>query len=230
MSYQIRRSADRKYFDHGWLKTYHTFSFGSYYDPNFMGFRDLRVINEDRVAPGHGFPPHDHKDMEIISIVLEGNLAHKDSMGTESIIHAGKVQAMSAGKGVTHSEYNPSSELVHFLQIWIEPDKKGLPPKYQETELVQASNKWILIASKTGEENSLKIEQDVKLYSISLDKGKEIEKKLPSNRYGWLHVINGEISMNEDTLHTGDAAAIHPNTHLKIKALTPSRLIFFDLK
>ena len=232
MTYRIRRSHERKYFDHGWLKTYHTFSFASYDDPNFMGFRDLRVINEDRVAAGHGFPPHDHQDMEILSIILEGELAHRDSMGTESVIHANEVQAMSAGTGVTHSEYNPSDTgLVHFLQIWILPETEGTRPRYdQGAKLPTTPNQWTLLASRDGREHSLKIQQDVTLEGIFLESGKRTEKKLLPNRYGWLQVIDGELSLNEDTIHTGDGAAIEAGTHVKLKALAPSRVLFFDLK
>lgn len=229
-AYQIRRSGERKFFDHGWLKTYHTFSFASYYDPRFMGFRDLRVINEDRVDSGRGFPMHDHKDMEIISIVLEGELAHKDSMGNVSVLHANDVQAMSAGTGISHSEYNPSStNPVHFLQIWILPDTEGIPPRYQSSQLPSSHNEWMLIASKNGKNRSLKIQQDIELFAISLDPGKQAEKKIPEERYGWLQVINGELEFNADTLRTGDAVAIESNTPVKIKANSASRVLFFDL-
>ena len=232
MSYQIRRSRDRKYFDHGWLKTYHTFSFASYYDPNFVGFRDLRVINEDRVAAGHGFPLHDHQDMEIISVVLEGELAHKDSMGNQSILKANEIQAMSAGTGVTHSEYNPSAkDLVHFLQIWIVPDTKGITPSYQQKLLPASSSiQWVLIASKQGLEGSLKIQQDVELYSLSLNEGKKEEKQLKPGRYAWLQIIEGDINFNGNELHSGDGVAIGTDSHIILEAISPSRMLFFDLK
>jgi len=167
--------------------------------------------------------------MEILSIVLEGNLGHKDSMGNESTIHANEVQAMSAGTGVTHSEYNHSTDLVHFLQIWIIPDTKGIPPRYQTTQLPSSPNRWVLIGSQSGEDKSLKIQQDVKVYAISLDSGQQAEQKLSPKRYGWLQVIDGKIEMNDDTLQTGDGAAIDPSTHIKVKALSPSRILFFDL-
>jgi len=229
--YHIRRSGERKYFDHGWLKTYHTFSFAGYYDPRFMGFRDLRVINEDRVEPDHGFPLHDHRDMEIISIVLEGELAHQDSMGNKSIIHANEVQAMSAGTGITHSEFNPSSKAkVHFLQIWIVPDTKGIHPRFQQEKLPSPHNQWVLVASKDGRNNSLQIHQDAELYTISLDAGKLAEKSVPKNRYGWLQVIDGELSLNAEKIHAGDGVAIEPNTHVKLLADSSSRVLFFDLK
>lgn len=232
MTYKIRRSSERQYFDHGWLKTYHTFSFASYYDPNFMGFRDLRVINEDRVAPKHGFPPHDHQDMEIISLVVEGALAHKDSTGTESMIQANEIQVMSAGTGITHSEYNPSDlHVVHFLQIWIKPNKKGISPRYQQMPLPAVSAQpWLLIASNDGRENSMAIQQDVELYLITLEKGKKEQKSIESNRYGWLQVIEGDVKFNEDTLHAGDGVAIDPNTQIAIEALSTSKILFFHLK
>lgn len=195
-----------------------------------MGFRDLRVINEDRVDPGHGFPPHDHKDMEILSIVLEGNLSHQDSMGTESVISANEVQGMSAGTGVTHSEYNASEEPVHFLQIWIIPDKDGITPRYQLTELPSVHNHWTVIASKSGKDDSIKIQQDVELSAIKLDPGKHVEKKVSATRYGWIQVIDGKIEMNNEVLQTGDGVAIDPNTHIKLMALSASRLLYFDLK
>lgn len=231
MTYKIRRSSQRKYFDHGWLKTYHTFSFGSYYDPHFMGFRDLRVINEDRVDPEGGFASHKHNDMEIISIVIEGELAHKDSMGSESILKAHDVQVMSAGKGITHSEYNPSSvNPVHFLQIWLTPDTQGITPQYQQTALLSTfSNEWQLIASKNGRDSSLKIQQDVDLYALSLDSGRKVERKVPSHRYAWIQVIEGKLNFNNDILQTGDGVAIDPNTPIAIEALSPVRILFFDL-
>lgn len=231
MSYKIRRSEDRKFYDHGWLQTHHTFSFGNYYDPQFMGFRDLRVINEDYIAPGKGFPAHGHEDMEIITVLLEGELAHKDDTGTKSVITTNEVQAMSAGSGITHSEYNASTtKRVHLLQIWILPDENGVTPRYQQVMLPSPTNHWVLIASKNGRENSLKIHQDTELFAISLEKGKKEQKKLPPNRYGWLQVIDGELSFNRDTLKAGDGVAIDPNTLIEIEALTSTRLLFFDLK
>jgi len=230
MTYQIRKSSERKYFDHEWLKTYHTFSFGSYYDPQFMGFRSLRVINEDQVAPGKGFPPHNHSDMEIISVILEGELAHKDSMGTETIIHTNEVQTMSAGSGITHSEYNPSKEhFVHFLQIWITPENTEITPRYQQKTISSAPNEWTLLASNQEKENSLKICQDVNLFSLLLDTDKEIDRKVATNRYGWLQVIDGNLSFNNDLLHKGDGVAIQPNSLIKLKALDKSKVLFFDL-
>ncbi len=195
-----------------------------------MSFRDLRVINEDRVEPGARFPLHDHKDMEILSIVLEGELSHQDSMGTQSVLRANQVQGMSAGTGVTHSEYNAAQVPVHFLQIWIIPEKKGICPRYQLTNLPSGLNEWTLLASKSGKDNSIAIQQDVELYFVNLDSGKHVEKNIPSNRYAWLHVIDGKVKMNEDTLQTGDGVAIDPNTKVELTCLEPTRLLFFDLK
>lgn len=231
MTYKIRRSGERKYYDHDWLKTYHTFSFGDYYDPNFMGFRDLRVINDDRVAAGQGFPSHPHRDMEILTIVLEGELAHKDSMGNASAIRPNEIQLMSAGTGIVHSEYNPStSSLVHLFQIWILPDTKGLTPQYQQTKLPTLQNKWIVIISKAGSEKSLKIHQDVELSFLSLQKGKRAEKKVAAKRYGWLQLLDGAVKMNGEELQAGDGVAIDPNTEIKLEAVSSSRLLFFDLR
>ncbi len=230
MAYKIRKSGERKHLDHGWLKTIHTFSFGSYYDPDFMGFRALRVINEDRVAPGQGFPTHHHDNMEILSLVLEGELAHKDSMGNASTIRPGEIQLMSAGTGVTHSEYNPSSKLAHFYQIWIEPDTEGVAPHYQQTQLPDSLNKWAVIASKTGRDKSLKIHQDVELSLITLEKGKRAEKKLALNRYAWLQVLEGDLKLNTDALHAGDGVAIEPGTAIQLEALSNTRVLLFDMK
>jgi redox-sensitive bicupin YhaK (pirin superfamily) len=230
MSFKIRRSSERKFFDHGWLKTYHTFSFGSYFDPNFMGFRDLRVINEDRVEPGEGFPLHEHKNMEIVTVLLEGELTHEDSMGNKSKLRAGEVQAMSAGKGIKHSEYNLSNDPVHLLQIWILPEEEGLQPGYKNAKFPLVHNKWVLIASHDGKESSLKIHQDVELLVATLESGKELELKTPSNRYGWLQIIEGEVAFDGELLKKGDGAAIEPNTSLKLKAKSASKLLFFDLK
>lgn len=228
MTYKIRKSEERKYFDHGWLKTHHTFSFASYYDPKFMGFRDLRVINEDTIAPGKGFASHDHEDMEIITVVLQGELAHKDSTGKESIIHAGEVQAMSAGSGITHSEYNPSdSKPVHLLQIWIQPDAKGVAPRYhQQKRLPSTPNQWALLASKDGRDHSIPINQDANLYAISLESA---SATLPSSRYGWLQVMEGKVQLGDATLQAGDGVAIDPKSSLTLKPLSSSRLLFFDL-
>lgn len=233
MPYKIRRSDERKFYDHNWLKTHHTFSFGNYYDPNNMGFRSLRVINEDRVAPQRGFPPHNHQNMEIISLVLEGQLAHKDSTGTEAIIHTNDLQQMSAGSGVIHSEYNPSKDTwVHFLQIWILPDEQGIKPRYQQLQIPTETNKWALVASRNGTNGSIQIQQDANVFICSLDIDKHVALPLSKQRYGWLQIIEGtvELETNPPTqLRTGDAVAIHEEDGFYLKCLEPCRILFFDL-
>lgn len=231
MPYKIRRSGERKFFDHDWLKTFHTFSFGSYHDPQFMGFQSLRVINEDRVAPGHGFPTHGHKNMEIISLVLAGELAHQDSMGHISTLKPNEVQVMSAGSGVTHSEYNPSTqEVAHFLQIWILPHTENVTSSYQQSTLPEAPfYPWFLIASNEGRERSLKIHQDVNLYALSLEKGNTAEKRVELFRKGWIQVLEGELKFGPDILYPGDGVALISIDLMTLTAVTSSRLLFFDL-
>jgi quercetin 2,3-dioxygenase len=231
MAYQIRRSQDRGYFDHGWLRTFHTFSFGGYYDTNHMGFRALRVINEDRIAPGRGFPTHGHQDMEIMSIVLEGELGHQDSMGHESVIHPNEIQIMSAGTGITHSEYNPSeTQPVHFYQIWIIPDKQGITPRYdQEAHLPKGFNEWKLLASKKGVDDSLIIHQDVNLFAASLKDGHSLEKNISPQRYGWLQVMEGELKYEKEILKVGDGVAFERTPSIVVEAIKPSKVLFFDL-
>lgn len=228
--YAIRRSKERGFFDQGWLKTFHTFSFGDYYDPAFMGFRSLRVINEDTISPNKGFPTHGHNDMEIITILLKGQLAHKDSMANEQVIHEHEIQAMSAGSGVTHSEYNPSSQnLSHLLQIWITPDKKGITPRYQQKGLPQKENAWILLASKTGEEGSLLVQQDVRLYMLTLTPDNNIKRALDAHRYGWIQVMEGDVNFNGNQLHAGDGVALNQGAVMQISSTNLVKLLFFDL-
>ena len=206
----IRRAEDRGHADHGWLNTYHTFSFADYHDPDFMGFRSLRVINEDRVKPGVGFGTHAHRDMEIISYVLEGTLAHRDSMGTGSLIKPGEVQRMSAGTGVTHSEMNPSpDEGVHFLQIWIMPERRGIEPGYEQKKFEEEERRGNLrlVASRDGRDGSVTIHQDAALYNAILD-GKAVTHEFAQNRYGWLQVVRGDVTLNGQSLKAGDGAAI----------------------
>lgn len=229
-NYQIRKSSDRKFYDHGWLKTYHTFSFADYYDPRHTGYRTLRVINEDTVSPGKGFGTHGHKNMEIITVVLEGAVAHKDSMGNEEMIRAGEIQVMSAGTGVNHSEYNPSSDKpVHLLQIWILPEKNGVPPSYSQRKLPQKPNQWILMASKNGDDDSLLINQDVNLFGLAMQAGGSVEKKLGANRYGWIQVIEGEVSMGADVLRAGDGVALPKGASFTLSAKKQAKILFFDL-
>src|SRR5215210_7150135 len=195
----VRRAEERGHFNFGWLDTYHTFSFDQYYDPSFMGFRDLRVINEDRVHPGHGFPTHGHRDMEIITYVLEGSLEHKDSIGTGSVIRPGEVQRMSAGTGVRHSEHNHSqSEAVHLLQIWIMPDQQSIAPSYEQKTYTddEKRGRLRLIASPDGSDNSVTIHQDARVYAALIEPGQEILHQLDANRHAWVQVARGAIELN----------------------------------
>lgn len=228
----LRPSNQRGGGDYGWLKTRHTFSFSDYSDPKWMGFRSLRVINEDWVAPGGGFPTHPHRDMEIITYVLSGKLEHRDSLGTGSVILPGDGQRMSAGRGIRHSEANPSaSDPVHLLQIWIHPDKQGREPGYEQKSFPEAEKrgKFRLIASSDGSENSVKINQDAKLFVTLLAPGEEVTQSLGSNRHAWLQVAKGEVELNGQRLHQGDAAAISEETKLTVKAKADSEILLFDL-
>src|SRR5881394_3856940 len=207
---QIRKAADRGHFDHGWLDTYHTFSFGDYYDPAQMGFRSLRVINEDRVAPGHGFGMHGHRDMEIVTCVLSGALQHKDSLGHGEALRPGEMQHMSAGSGIRHSEFNPSAtEPVHLYQIWLLPRAKGLTPSYSQKAFPaeERSGRWQLVASPDGAKSSLKIEQDSRIYLASIDAGREISHEFGPDRYGWLQILRGSVELDEHKLEAGDSMA-----------------------
>src|ERR1051325_5678172 len=199
---KIRRANERGHANHGWLDTYHTFSFASYYDPQWMGFSSLRVINDDLVMPGMGFGTHPHRDMEIITYILSGQLEHKDSMGNGRLIGPGEVQYMAAGTGVRHSEFNPSKdEAVHLLQIWIEPDRKGVAPRYAERSMKEAApGKLNLITSKTGRDGSIGIHQDADVLLAKLGPGNSLAHKLAPGRHAWLHAAEGEISVNGRTL------------------------------
>jgi hypothetical protein len=229
----IRRAGERGHFDHGWLDTYHTFSFGEYFDPNFEGFRSLRVINEDRVRPGQGFGTHGHRDMEIVSYVLEGALAHKDSMGTGSVIVPGDVQYMSAGTGVRHSEFNASEgEPVHFLQIWVVPDKSGYAPRYGQKRFEDSEKRGRLrlVASPDGAEGSLAIRQDVKLYASVLDRGASVSLPLAEGRHGWVQVARGAVEVNGKRLEAGDGLAASGERELSISSKNGgAELLAFDL-
>jgi redox-sensitive bicupin YhaK (pirin superfamily) len=205
----VRRAEERGHADHGWLNSHHTFSFADYYDPKNMGFGVLRVINDDTVAGGGGFPPHPHRDMEIISYVLEGALAHRDNMGNGSTMRPGDVQRMSAGTGVVHSEYNASeTDPVHFLQIWIVPERPGLPSGYEQKHFSDDDkrNKLRLVASRDGADGSVRIQQDARVYASLLDGG-TVKHELAAERKGWLHVARGSAVANGTELHTGDAVA-----------------------
>jgi redox-sensitive bicupin YhaK (pirin superfamily) len=228
----IRKSEERGHFRHGWLDTFHTFSFDQYYDPAHMHWRSLRVINEDRVAPSQGFPTHSHRDMEIITYILSGALEHSDSMGNGSVIRPGDVQRMSAGTGVSHSEFNPSdSETVHLLQIWILPDARRLAPSYEEKSFSEDERRGRLrlVASDDGRDASVTIHQDARLYAAILDAGATVEHTLDANRYAWLQVARGAIKLNEFDLNQGDGAAVNRETDLKIVAQEPAEILLFDL-
>jgi redox-sensitive bicupin YhaK (pirin superfamily) len=232
MKLAIRRAGERGRADHGWLLSYHTFSFADYYDPAHMGFRALRVINEDRVQPGQGFGTHSHRDMEIISYVLEGALQHKDSMGTSSIIKPGEVQRMSAGTGVTHSEFNASrSEEVHFLQIWILPERPGGKPGYEQKAFSEDERrgKLRLVASSDGREGSVTVRQDVALYAALPRAGEPLRHTLAAGRHAWVHVARGQIELGGEQLEAGDAAAISDARGLELTGSDTSEVLLFDL-
>ena len=228
----VRRSADRGLADHGWLRSYHTFSFADYYDPNHMGFGPLRVINEDRVQPGRGFGRHAHRDMEIISYVLAGALEHKDSMGNGSIIRPGDVQRMSAGTGVLHSEFNPSDrELVHFLQIWIEPGVTGIAPSYEEKRFEAASkqDRLRLVASPDGAAGSVTIHQDARLYAALLGSTASVTHDLAPGRLGYVHVARGAVTANGVALNVGDALKIADVAQIRLQDADGAEVLLFDL-
>jgi redox-sensitive bicupin YhaK (pirin superfamily) len=229
---QIRHAEDRGRADLGWLDSRHTFSFADYYDPNYMGFGSLRVINEDRVQPGRGFGTHSHRDMEIISYVLEGALEHKDSLGTGSVIRPGNVQRMSAGKGVEHSEFNHSkSELVHFLQIWIIPERMGLRASYEEKNFPDAEKRGRLrlIASRDGRDGSVLVHQDVSVFASLLANGEVVEHRPARNRKCWLQIVRGSATLNGTQLETGDGAGIVDEDRLSVEAKSDAEILLFDV-
>ncbi|MHB1100465.1 MAG: pirin family protein [Burkholderiales bacterium] len=226
----VRKSGERGHAMHGWLESYHSFSFADYFDPEQMGYGDLRVINDDRVAPGQGFGTHPHNNMEIISYVLEGELAHKDSMGNASTIKRGDVQRMSAGTGVMHSEFNPSgADPVHFLQIWILPDAKGLAPGYEQKHFAieEKLNRLRLVASKTGREGSVSLNQDTDVYAAQLDKA-AVSHESGIGRIAYLHVAQGNIDLNGIALSTGDGAKISGEDEIRLEG--SGEILLFDLK
>lgn len=229
---QIRTADERGSADHGWLKTSHTFSFGSYLDRDHMGFRTLRVMNEDWVAPGQGFGTHPHHDMEIVTYVLQGALAHRDSMGNGEVLRPGEFQRMTAGTGITHSEFNPSdSEPVHLYQIWLLPERKGLEPSYEQKRFPEAErrNQLQLVASRNATDGSLQIHQDAKIYLTQLDAGKNLSYAMTPDRHAWLQVLRGEVTLNGQALHTSDGAAISRESVLSIEATEAAELMLFDL-
>lgn len=229
---KFRKSEERGFIDHGWLQTYHTFSFADYYDEKFVRYRTLRVLNDDRIAPSQGFGTHPHRDMEIITYILSGELAHKDNTGESGIIRAGEVQRMSAGSGVFHSERNPSAETtVHLLQIWIFPAKKGVAPSYEQKRFDRGEklNRWRLIASDDGRDGSVTIGQDAAVYATVLEPDKELTVTANSGRGTWLHVATGEVRLGDTTLSAGDASAIEDEAELTLHAVSESELLMFDL-
>ena len=230
---EVLAAGDRFHTDIGWLNSRHTFSFGDHYDPERAGFRALRVINDDRVAGGQGFGKHPHRDMEIISYVLEGALAHEDSTGTGAVIKPGDVQRMSAGSGVVHSEHNASkTDEVHFLQIWIIPEKAGIKPSYEQKAFPasERQGKLRLVASRDGRDGSVTIHQDAALYLALLEKGNRTTYEPPPGRHAWVHVARGEIELNGKRLREGDGAAVSDEKRLEIAGQGTSEILIFDLK
>ena len=228
----IRKAAERGHADHGWLDSHHTFSFADYYDPDHMGFRGLRVINDDRVEAGQGFGAHPHRNMEIVSYVLDGALAHKDSTGTAAVLRPGEVQRMSAGTGVVHSEYNPSrDDEVHFLQIWLVPEKRNVEPEYEQKTFSDADKrgKLVLVASPDGGERSLAINADARIYAGILDEGDRATLALADGRGAWVQVARGKVRVNGQDLAEGDGAAIEGQKQIEIEGVDDGEVLAFDL-
>lgn len=228
----IRKADERGHFDHGWLDTFHTFSFGDYHDSQFMGFRGLRVINEDRVQPGKGFGAHPHRDMEIVTYVLAGELTHADSMGNRSIIRPGDVQRMTAGAGIMHSEMNESAtDTVHLLQIWILPDKRGLKPGYEQKPFPEGDriDRFCLLVSRDGRDGSLRIHQDVFLYGAIIFPGHTLDYSIERRRHAWVQVAGGDVDLNGHKLRAGDGAAISAETVLTVAGREKAEILLFDL-
>lgn len=224
-----RASKERGHFNFGWLETYHTFSFGEYQDPKHVHFRSLRVINEDTVSPGKGFGEHPHQDMEILTYVISGAIAHKDSMGNQITIPAGNIQIMSAGTGITHSEFNPSpTHPLHLYQIWMLPQEKGLPPRYDQKDIsLQSVNEWHKIGSPEPSENGVQIFQDIYLYSGKFKQNTQVP--LPSYRYGWVQVVSGSAQIGEMDISAGDGVSLHNEGALTLTAQSECEVLFFDL-
>ncbi len=229
---QVRKANERGHADHGWLNTYHTFSFSSYQDPKHMRFRSLRVINEDVVAPGQGFGTHPHNDMEIVTYVLEGALEHKDSMGNGEVLRPGEFQRMTAGTGITHSEFNPSeTEPVHLYQIWLLPERTGIEPSYEQKRFSdeERHNQLRLVASRNAEHGSLLIHQDTRIFLSKMDAGTEIKHELKEHRHAWLQVLRGTVSLNGTHLDTSDGVAVSDERSMDIQANTHAEIMLFDL-
>lgn len=228
----IRRASERGHANHGWLDTYHTFSFASYRDPKHVHFRALRVMNEDVVAPGQGFGTHPHDNMEIVTYVLEGALEHRDSMGNGEVLRPGEFQRMSAGTGITHSEFNPSPTMpVHLYQIWLIPQQDGIEPSYEQKRFdeVERQNRLRLVASPDAAEGSLLIHQDARIYLSSLDAGNQMTHELDAGRHAWLQVLRGQVALNGQALQTSDGAAVSNETALQIEASDDAEVMLFDL-
>jgi redox-sensitive bicupin YhaK (pirin superfamily) len=228
----VRPAGERGHADHGWLDSYHTFSFADYYDPAHMGFRTLRVINEDRVAPGRGFPKHPHRDMEILSYVLEGQLEHRDSMGTGSVIKPGDLQRMSAGTGVLHSEFNASrTEAVHFLQIWLLPAERGAAPGYEQKTFAveERQGRLRLVASPDGRDGSVTVHADALLYAGLFAPGQIFDTPIPQGRHLWVHVASGQLQINGRVLSSGDSAGISDESTLRLEGVRDAQVLVFDL-
>lgn len=229
---QIRKAAERGHADHGWLDTYHTFSFADYQDPAFMGFRALRVINDDRVQPGQGFGMHGHRDMEIITYVLEGELEHKDSMGNGEVLRAGELQHMTAGSGVRHSEFNPSPTVpVHLYQIWIVPERRNLPPSYEQKAFAEQEKRgrWRVVASPDGQDGSLVIHQDARIFLSRLESGDKVVQPLAAGRFAWLQVLRGTVQVNDQRLTAGDGVAVAEERAIAVAADDSAEVMLFDL-
>ena len=229
---RLRRSGERGHFDHGWLDTRHTFSFGDYHDPAHMGFRSLRVLNEDRVRPAAGFPTHSHRDMEIVTWVLDGALEHRDSLGNGSVIRPGEAQRLSAGTGITHSEFNHSkSEPLHFLQIWIVPAERSLPPGYEQKSFPESERRGRLrcIGSPDGKDGSVTVRQDASIFAALLSPGDSVSHLLGTDRHAWVHVARGEVELDGHVLESGDAAALSAQSRLEIATRAASEVLLFDL-
>ena len=229
---RVRKGDERGHFDHGWLDTYHTFSFGDYHDPNAMGFRSLRVINEDRIDPGRGFGTHPHRDMEIITCVLEGELSHRDSLGTGSVIRPGELQRMTAGTGILHSEANASeTDPVHLYQIWLLPERRGLQPGYEQRSFVgpESGGGFRLVASRDGRGGSLTVHQDVALSRADLAAGDQAGHALAPGRHAWVQVIRGRVELGGHTLVAGDGAALSEELRVEVRGLDRSEVLLFDL-
>ena len=230
--FQIRKAGERGHADHGWLKSHHTFSFSDYYDPAHMSFRALRVMNEDWIQPGQGFGTHPHKDMEIVTYVLEGALEHKDSMGNGEVLRPDEFQRMSAGTGIRHSEFNPSpTEPTHLYQIWLLPGRNGIEPSYEQKSFaeVERQGQLRLVASPDGAEGSLTIHQDAKVYLSTVNAGKAVEHGIPLGRHAWLQVLRGRVAVNNHSLDAGDGVAVSDESRLTIVGEQSAEVMLFDL-